>query len=387
MTSIENKKIILQIIPSMEMGGAEIGTIEVSRYMKKKGWNVIVASSGGSLINKLNVKNIPHIKLPLKSKNPLIIFFNIFRIAWVIKKNKVKIVHLRSRAPAWSAYYACSLFRGIKIVSTIHGAYNVQNIFKKIYNSIMLKSTKIIAISKYVKNYLLTNYKFTKKKSESIIVIPRGVDPERFDSRNVDSKRLFFLLNHWHLPDGIPIILFPSRIAPFKGHKTLLKALTILKKDPKIKFICLMPGSTKKNSNYENELNSIIEDNELTDYIRFPGPCFDMPAAYKISDIIVSAADKPEGFGRIIIESQSMERPVIASAHGGSLELIKNNYNGLLFKPKSEQDLADKIKYLLLLPQKEKQKIVKRAKEFVNKKYNVDNMCELNFKLYNSIIK
>jgi len=251
----------------------------------------------------------------------------------------------------------------------------------------MLKSTKIIAISKYVKNYLLTNYKFTKKKSESIIVIPRGVDPERFDSRNVDSKRLFFLLNHWHLPDGIPIILFPSRIAPFKGHKTLLKALTILKKNPKIKFICLMPGSTKENSNYENELNSIIEDNELTDYIRFPGPCFDMPAAYKISDIIVSAADKPEGFGRIIIESQSMERPVIASAHGGSLDLIKSNYNGLLFKPKSDQDLADKIKYLLLLPQKEKQKIVKRAKEFVNKKYNVDNMCELNFKLYNSIIK
>ena len=371
----------------MEMGGAEIGTIEISRYMKKKGWNVIVASSGGSLVNKLDIKNILHIKLPLKSKNPLIIFFNIFRIAWVIKKNKVKIVHLRSRAPAWSAYYACSMFRGIKIVSTIHGAYNVQNFFKKIYNSIMLKSTRIIAISKYVKNYLLTNYKFTKRKSESIIVIPRGVDPEKFDSKNVDSQKLFFLSNHWQLPDGIPIILFPSRIAPFKGHKTLLRAITILKKDPKIPFICLMPGLVKKNSNYENELNSIIQDNELADYIRFPGPCFDMPAAYKISDIVVSPADKPEGFGRIIIESQSMERPVIASAHGGSLELIKNNYNGLLFKPKNEQDLADKIKYLLLLPQKEKQKIVKRAKELVNKKYNIDNMCELNLKLYNSIVQ
>ena len=148
-----------------------------------------------------------------------------------------------------------------------------------------------------------------------------------------------------------------------------------------------MPGLVKKNSNYENELNSIIQDNELADYIRFPGLCFDMPAAYKISDIVVSAADKPEGFGRIIIESQSMERPVIASAHGGSLELIKNNYNGLLFKPKNEQDLADKIKYLLLLSQKEKKKIVKRAKKIVNKKYNIDNMCESNFKLYNSIVR
>jgi len=387
MTNIENKKIILQIIPSMEMGGAEMGTLEISRYMKKKGWNVIVASSGGSLVKKLTIKNILHIKLPLKSKNPLIIFFNIFRIAWVIKKNKIKIVHLRSRAPAWSAYYACSMFRGIKIVSTIHGAYSVQNFFKKIYNSIMLKPTFIIAISKYVKNYLLTNYKFSKRKKESIFIIPRGVDLERFDPKNVDSQRLFFLSNNWQLPDGIPIILFPSRIAPFKGHKTLLKAIAILKKDPKIPFICLMPGLVKKNSNYENELNSIIQDNELADYIRFPGPCFDMPAAYKISDIVVSAADKPEGFGRIIIESQSMERPVIASAHGGSLELIKNNYNGLLFKPKNEQDLADKIKYLLRLSQKEKKKIVKRAKEIVNKKYNIDNMCESNFKLYNSIVR
>ena len=164
MAKIENKKIILQVIPAMDMGGAEVGTLEISSYMKKKGWNVIVTSSGGSLVEKLNFRKINHIKLPLNSKNPLIIFFNIFTLAWIIKKYKVKIVHVRSRAPAWSAYYACSMFRGVKLVSTVHGAYNNQNIFKKIYNSIMLKSVKIIAISKYIKNYLLKNYKFTKKK-------------------------------------------------------------------------------------------------------------------------------------------------------------------------------------------------------------------------------
>ena len=387
MTKIKNKKIILQIIPAMEIGGAEVGTLEISSYMKKKGWNVIVASSGGSLVKKLNLRNISHIKLSLNSKNPLIIFFNIFRIAWIIKKYKIKIVHVRSRAPAWSTYYACSMFRGIKLISTVHGAYDNQNIFKKIYNSIMLRSVKIIAISNYIKNYLLKNYKFSKKKMEKIVVIPRGVDLERFNPKNVNSKRLFFLSNQWELPDGIPVILFPSRIAPFKGHKTLLKAISLLKKESEIKFICLMTGLPKKDSNYVSEINSIIEDNGLSEYVKFTGPCADMPAAYKISDIVVSPANKPEGFGRIIIESQSMERPVIASAHGGSLELIKNNYNGLLFKPKNEQDLADKIKYLLLLPQKEKQKIVKRAKELVNKKYNIDNMCELNIKLYNSIVQ
>ena len=186
MTKIENKKIILQVIPAMEMGGAEIGTIEVSSYMKKKGWNVIVASSGGSLVKKLDYRKINHVKLLLNSKNPLMIFFNIFTLAWIIKKYKVKIVHVRSRAPAWSAYYACSMFRGVKLVSTVHGAYNNQNIFKKVYNSIMLKSVKIVAISKYIKSYLLQNYKFTKKKEEKIVIIPRGVDPERFNQKNID---------------------------------------------------------------------------------------------------------------------------------------------------------------------------------------------------------
>ena len=388
MIKIENKKIILQVIPAMEMGGAEIGTIEISTYMKKKGWKVIITSSGGALVQKLDYRKIKHIELPLNSKNPLIIFFNIFRLTWVIKKYKVKIVHVRSRAPAWSAYYACSMLKGVKLVSTIHGAYNCQNIFKKIYNSVMLNSVKIIAISKYVKNYLLQNYNFTKKKRrDKIVLIPRGVDPSRFNPKNIDSKRLFFLANHWELPDGMPIILFPSRIAPFKGHKTLLKAIAILKKDSKIKFICLIVGLSKKDSNYDAEIKSIIEENDLSDYIKFTGACSDMPAAYKISDIVVSPADKPEGFGRIIIEAQSMERPVIASAHGGSLELIKNNFNGILFKPKNEQDLADKLKYLLCLSREKKEEIVKNASALVIEKYDIEKMYDSNFKLYNSLIK
>ena len=250
----------------------------------------------------------------------------------------------------------------------------------------MFKSVKIIAISKYIKTYLLQNYKFTKKKKDQIVIIPRGVDPKRFNPQNIDSKRLFFLINHWALPDGIPIILFPSRIAPFKGHKTLLKAISLLKEESEIKFICLMTGLPKKNSNYISEINSIIEDNGLSEYVKFTGPCTDMPAAYKISDIVVSPANKPEGFGRIIIESQSMNIPVIASAHGGSLELIKNNYNGLLFKPNNEHDLADKLKYLLFLSKNERDVIIKRANILVRKKYNIDKMCDLNLKLYNSII-
>ena len=147
-----------------------------------------------------------------------------------------------------------------------------------------------------------------------------------------------------------------------------------------------MAGTTKKNSNYENEINSIIEENELQNYIKFPGPCLDMPAAYKISDIVVSPADKPEGFGRIVIEAQSMERPILASAHGGSLELIKHNYNGFLFRPKDENDLAEKLKHLLLLSKQEKKKIIKNASKLVKEKYNLNNMCELNFRLYNSLI-
>ena len=196
MTKTENKKIILQVIPAMEMGGAEVGTLDISSYMKKKGWNVIVTSSGGSLVEKLNFRKIKHIKLPLNSKNPLIIFFNIFTLAWIIKKYKVKIVHVRSRAPAWSAYYACSMFRGVKLVSTVHGAYNNQNIFKKIYNSIMLKSIKIIAISKYIKNYLLKNYKFTKKKRKKLLLFLEEWTRKNLIHKMLIQKDFFFFQNN-----------------------------------------------------------------------------------------------------------------------------------------------------------------------------------------------
>ena len=383
---IEKKKVILQIVPSMDLGGAENGTFEVSTFMRKMGWNVMVASSGGSLVQRLVLNKIVHIKLPLNSKNPLTIFFNIFRLAWVIKKYKIKIVHIRSRAPAWSAYYACSMFRGIKLISTVHGAYSNQNILKKFYNSIMIKSYKIIAISRYIKLYLIKNFRLTRKQLNKIILIPRGVDFEKFKSDGIDPKRLYALSRQWDLPDGIPVILFPSRIAPYKGHKTLLKALSILIKDPGNKFICVMIGSTKENSNYEAELTSIINDNNLSDYIKFPGKCFDMPAAYKLCDLVVSPADKPEGFGRIIIEAQAMNRLVLASAHGGSLELIKDTFNGFLFKPKDIYDLANKIKNLLFLPKKQKSKVIERAKELVKENYNINKMCDSNFKLYKSLI-
>ena len=148
-----------------------------------------------------------------------------------------------------------------------------------------------------------------------------------------------------------------------------------------------MVGLTKKDSNYQTEINSFIEENDLYDYVKFTGSCNDMPAAYKISDIVVSPADKPEGFGRIIIESQSMERPVIASAHGGSLELIKNNFSGILFKPKNERDLADKLKYLICLSREKKEKIIMNANALVSEKYDIEKMYDSNFKLYNSIIK
>ncbi len=381
-----DKKIILQVIPRMELGGAESGTLEISNFMTKKGWKVIVTSAGGELVKKLNIYKVTHVNLQLDSKNPFIIFINIFRLALIIKKFKVKIVHVRSRAPAWSAYYACKFFKNIKFVTTVHGAYKNQNFLKKFYNSIMLKSDKIIAISKYIKNYLLKEYKFTKKKLEKINVIPRGVNLSKYNYKNVDSNRLFKKLKEWEISDDALVVIFPSRIAPFKGHKTLIKAISILKKNIKKKIIFLLVGSINKNSSFEREITSIINDYKVHENIKFLGTCSDMPAAYKLSDIVVSPADKPEGFGRIIIEAQSMERLILASAHGGSLELIKNNKNGFLFEPLNALDLANKLKLLINLSKKEKKKIIKFAKKDVSEKYDISKMCYLNLQLYNSLI-
>jgi len=383
---IEKKKIILQVVPSLDMGGAEEGTVEIALFMKKMGWKTIVASSSGSLVKKLLLNDIKHIELPLKTKNPLIIFYNIFLLIWVIKKKNIKIVHARSRAPAWSAFIACKMLRGIKFITTVHGAYQNQNVLKRFYNSIMTKGYKTIAISKYIKKYLINNFKFTKKKKENIVVIPRGVALDKYNVNKVSTKRMIVLMKNWEIPDGIPIILFPSRIASFKGHITLLKAISVLKKDKKNQFMCLMVGSIKENSKIGERLISFIDKNQLNNVVKFAGKCSDMPAAYKLSDIVVSPAEKPEGFGRIIIEAQAMQRPIIASAHGGSVELIKHNYNGFLFNPSDEYDLANKIKYILCLTKKKKKKIISLAYHLVREQYNINNMCESNFKLYNSLI-
>ncbi len=383
---IEKKKIILQVLPSLDMGGAEEGTVEIALFMKKMGWKTIVASSSGSLVKKLLLNDIKHIELPLKTKNPLIIFYNIFLLIWVIKKKNIKIVHVRSRAPAWSAFIACKMLRGIKFITTVHGAYQNQNVLKRFYNSIMTKGYKTIAISKYIKKYLINNFKFTKKKKENIVVIPRGVALDKYNVNKVSTKRMIVLMKNWEIPDGIPIILFPSRIASFKGHITLLKAISVLKKDKKNQFMCLMVGSIKENSKIGERLISFIDKNQLNNVVKFAGKCSDMPAAYKLSDIVVSPAEKPEGFGRIIIEAQAMQRPIIASAHGGSVELIKHNYNGFLFNPSDEYDLANKIKYILCLTKEKKKKIISLAYHLVREQYNINNMCESNFKLYNSLI-
>ena len=381
-----DKKIILQVIPRMELGGAESGTLEISKFMVRKGWKVIVVSAGGALVEKLNSGKVIHIKLNIDSKNPFIIFLNIFRLASIIKKFNVKIVHARSRAPAWSAYYACKFFKRIKFVTTVHGAYKNQNFIKKFYNSIMLKSDKIIAISKYIKNYLLKEYTVKKNNLKKINVIPRGVDSYKYNNKNIDSSRLFKQLKEWEISDDNLVIIFPARIAPFKGHKTLIKAISLLKKDIKKKFICLFVGSANKNSSFEEEITSIINDYKIDENIKFVGTCHDMPAAYKLSDIVVSPADKPEGFGRIIIEAQAMERLILASAHGGSLELIKNNVNGFLFEPLNALDLANKLKLLIKLSKNDKKKIINFAKKEVGEKYDINKMCSLNFQLYNSLV-
>lgn len=383
----EKKKVILQILPRLEIGGAEQGAIEISIFMKKMGWKTIVASASGTLIQRLALNNIKHIKLPLATKNPLIIFLNIFFLMWIIKKNKVKIVHVRSRAPAWSAFIACKMLRGIKFITTVHGAYQNQNQVKKIYNSIMTKGHKIIAISKYIKKYLIQNFKFTKKKKENIIVIPRGVALDKYNVNKVSTKRMLVLMKNWDIPDGIPIILFPSRIASFKGHMTLLKAVAVLKKDKKNQFFCVLVGLPKKNSRIAERLISFINKNELNNVVKFAGKCIDMPAAYKVCDIVVSPAEKPEGFGRIIVEAQAMQRLIIASAHGGSVELIKNNYNGFLFNPLDEYDLANKIKHTIYLAKEKKERIIAIANELVREQYNIDKMYEANLKLYDSLIQ
>lgn len=377
---------IIQIIPAMHSGGVERGVLEFSKKLVNLGYNSIVISSGGSLVNLLEKNGVKHIELNIQSKNPAKIFNNITKLKNIFKKLSPDIVHVRSRAPMISAYYACKGNKKIKLVSTVHGPYSTclfnekPSIIKKLYNSFMLRADHVIAVSSFVKDYILHNYQ--NIGPEKVTIIHRGVDEEIFDPDKISISRTIDLSKKWGIDEEKSVILFPARITAWKGHEFLINALKIVDKN----YICVFIGSDHGHERYSKKIKQKIIDEGLSGKIKFLGNQKDMPLAYSIANVVISASTKPEAFGRISIEAQAMKKIIVATNIGGSLETIENEKTGFLVENKDANDFAKKITQSLDLDQEQRDTICQNARINILKNFTNKKMFEYTEKVYKSLL-
>lgn len=371
--------VILQIIPSLGPGGAEQGCIDVASAICKAGGTALVVSHQGARIHELTRVGAKHIDMPMHSKNIFTMIFNIRRIRALIRDYKIDIVHVRSRAPAWSAFMAV---RGTQaqFITTCHAPYKFKNRFKKIYNSIMTKGARVIAISDFVAHYLKANYMIDEKL---IRTIQRGIPIEKFHPANVTPERMIKLSNTWRIPEGMHVIMLPGRLTRWKGHHIFIDALSQLDRTD---VFGLIIGSDQGRTDYTKELHNLITKKNLDGRVRIVEHCADMPAAYMLAEIIVSASIEPEGFGRIPVEAQAMGRSIIATAHGGARETITDGETGWLVPPYNPKALADKIQDVLNMSQEIKEHIALRAIENASVRFSKDRMTADTLRVYNELL-
>ena len=370
---------ILQVLPALETGGVERGTIDIAGAIKAAGWRPLVASSGGSMVHELERTGARHIELPLHSKNPYVMRLNIARLKELIAAEGVDLLHARSRAPAHSAI-AAARQSNIRFVTTFHATYNFSTPPKRWYNSVMAKGERVIAISNALKEHITGHYDVNPAR---IKVIHRGIDLERFDPLKVSAERVIQLSRQWRLPDGVPVVLLPGRLTGWKGQSILIEALARLGHK---QIRCLLVGSDQGRTGYRRSLEDLSRRLDVESVVHIVGDCRDMPAAYMLADVVVSASTDPEGFGRVMVEAQAMGRPVIASDHGASREIVRHGTTGWLFPPGDIRMLSERIAHVIRLDEGRRHRIADVAIRSAQENFSKDKMCSETLGVYREIL-
>ena len=378
---------VLQVIPKLGYGGAETGCYDIAHYLAEQDCGSYIATSGGELLKFIKRNRVKVFKLPVHSKNPLIIILNTIVISFLILFKKINIVHARSRAPAWSCYLACLITNTI-FVTTFHGTYNYKSKLKKIYNSIMLRSKLTIAGSNFIFGHINDNYNEYLDKRKKLRVIFRGINIDYFNSKNISILKQEKLKKEWRIDPNKFIILMPGRLTYWKGQEKFIEALNILIEDYNFtNFHAVLLGSDQGRKVYSKKLFSLVERYSLSKKISFVNHCAEMPLAYSLADVVVSASIEPEAFGRVAVESQSMGKPIIASNIGGSKETVLNKKTGFLYKYDDPRELAKSLNTVIQLSQEELKLMGNEGRKNVAKKFDVELMCESNLREYKKLIK
>ncbi len=369
---------VLQIIPSLESGGAEQSCIDVAAAIVNAGGVAYVATSGGRRIPEIIRAGGKIIQLPLRTKNPVTMWRNSKALEALIREHRIDIVHARSRAPAWSAYWATQK-TDAHYMTTFHAAYKFASKLKQRYNSVMAKGERIIAISQFIAQYILDHYQVDPSR---IRIIYRGTPLERFHPNMVHPERIIKLAREWQIPDDKLLILMPSRLTRIKGHHVLIEALSKMNRSD---IFCIISGAEPGRDHYQQELTELIEHYKLSNVVRIVGPIIDVPAALRLAQVMVAPSLVPEGFGRMPVEAQAMGTPVVASAIGGHNEIIIDNETGWLVPPDDAQAMADAMNKALNLTDLERVNMATKAMSFVSTHFGKEQMTSQTLDVYREL--
>jgi len=378
---------VLQVIPKLGYGGAETGCYDIAHFLPENDCGSFLATSGGELLKFVKRDKVKLIRLPVHSKNPLLIIFNTLMLIFFVIFYKINIIHARSRAPAWSCYLASLLTRRI-FVTTFHGTYNFKSKIKKFYNSIMLRAKLTIAGSNFIFGHINENYSEYLSKGKKLRVIFRGINIDYYNSQNISVLKQEKLKQEWGLDSNKFIILLPGRLTYWKGQEKFIESLNILVEDYNItNFQAIILGSDQGRKVYSKKLSNLVQRYSLNKKIKFIQHCKEMPLAYSLADVVVSASIEPEAFGRVSVEAQSMGKPIVASNIGGSKETIINKKTGYLYKHDDPRELAKSLNTVIQLSPDELKSIGNEGRKNITKKFDVETMCQSNLKEYRRLIK
>ena len=371
--------VVLQVIPSLESGGAERATIEIARAVVAEGGRALVATSGGRLVAALGAVGGEVIRMRAKSKNPLVILWNAERLARIAREEGVQVIHARSRAPAWSGLIAAGL-ADVPFVTTFHGLYKGTSALKRWYNGVMARGATVIANSEFTAAHIRRVYPWAAGR---IVTIPRGVDVDIFAPEAVEPARAEALRRAWGVLPGVPLVLLPGRLTGWKGQDILLEGLARL--DVPVPPVGVFVGDTQS-VRFEEQLKAKAEKLGLTDRVRFAGYCADMPAAYRAADVVVSASTEPEAFGRVAVEAQALGAVVVATDLGATAETVLEGEAGTGFRIPAEdpEALALALAKALALSPAERGALARRAIAHVRSRYTLNSMAAATLNVYRS---
>jgi len=377
---------VLQVIPRLGYGGAETGCYDIAHYLPENNCSSFIVTSGGELTKFIDKEKVKLIRLPVHSKNPLLIFLNSILLVGIILFFNISIVHARSRAPAWSCLFATKL-TGRKFVTTFHGTYKFSGKLKKLYNSVMVRSDLIITGSNFIFSHVKDNYSELIKSKNKFLVIFRGINVDYFDPTTKLESEEKKLLQKWEINKEKKIILMPGRLTSWKGQELLIEAINLVKIELGYEaFHAIILGSDQGRNLYKKKLIRLVEQYRLTNQIKFVDHCEDMALAYKVSDIIISPSIEPEAFGRVAVEAQAMEKLIIASNIGGSNETVKNEKTGFLFESGDPNSLSKRIIQAITMDESTLNLIGREGRNNIIKKFNVEKMCFSTYSEYKRLI-